>query len=414
MGEEGSLQEDNRIVLPWRVGWRGFVQFSKVLYTLTERKGYDRIVVDLSRVGRAYPNGMVPMIAEIHSCRERGITFEVVAPSAEMTRSLFKPCGWLHHMSPGDCEAPRVSPSRSLPLERFSSDEELNDIVSKAVEVCLQQLVFAEGVPQAFEWALNEIACNVLIHSEATHGWIQVLTYRENRQLVLVVCDHGVGIPTSMSRRYSFHSDREALELAMRKGITSRPDVGQGNGLAGALAIAQHNRGRFAVTSQRGRVQVLDGIVKADTNFPPYPGTCVDMHFFTDTEIDLPKALWGHEPVDHMEMKFEDDAGDLVFRLRDYASSFGNRITGERIRKLVTNLLIQNPGHSVRIVMDDISVISSSFADELFGKLCADMGPVDFSRMIKLSGIDPICKSIVDYAITQRLAQNVTDSPRTE
>jgi anti-sigma regulatory factor (Ser/Thr protein kinase) len=314
--------------------------------------------------------------------------------------------GLLHYINPEKWEPPKLEGYRSLPLHRFTTDEELNEVVNRVVEICLQQLVFAAGVPQAFEWALNEIAGNVLVHSGINNGWIQVVTYKENHRLALIVCDSGVGIPGSMKRKFKFKDDKEALELAMRKGVTSNPAFGQGNGLAGALAIAQHSNGMLAITSYRGRIRVLEGKVEPTDHFPPYVGTCVEMQFYTDKEIDLPKALWGHTPVNYMEIKYEDEKGDMVFNLREYASSFGNRITGERIRNLVVNLLKQNPGQGVKMVMTDIGVISSSFADELFGKLFIELGPIDFSRLIKFEGINPTCKSIIDVAVSQRIAQN--------
>lgn len=400
-------RENNRLTFPQKINWFVFVDFCKKLYSATNQRGYNEVTLDLSFVDRAYPNGMVPIICEIELYLKQGYIFEIIPPRDSVLLALFHRNGWLYYMDKNACDEPKTSGFSNLPLQRFSTDEELNDIVNKAVEVCLQQLVFAEGVPQAFEWALNEIAGNILIHSQSDSGWIQVVTYKDNHQLALIVCDSGIGIPKSMSALYTFKNDQEALEMAMRKGITSNPKFGQGNGLAGSLAIAQHSQGQFALTSQKGRVWVADGKVEAASHFPPYSGTCVEMQFATDKQINLPKALWGHDPVDYMEIKFEDDKGDLVFRLRDYASSFGNRITGGRIKNLVVNLLKQNPGQAVEIVMDEVGVISSSFADELFGKLFVEMGPIDFSRLIKFKGMNPTCKSIIDISISQRIAQTI-------
>lgn len=287
----------------------------------------------------------------------------------------------------------------------FSSDEELNDIVSRVVEICIQQLVFATGIPQAFEWALNEIAGNILVHSGDHVGWIQVVTYRENHKLALVVCDSGVGIPETIRSAFDVNNDQQALGLALHKGITSNPTHGRGNGLAGALAIAQHSQGMLAVTSGKGRIKVFDGRVIPSKSFPPYSGTFVEMQLNTELPINQPKALWGHEPSSHLELKFEDEKGYSVFRLGDHAKSFGNRITGEKMRNLVINLLTKHPGHPVRVIIDDIDIISSSFADELFGKLMVEIGTIDFSRLIKIEGVSPVCKSIIDVAIGQRMAQ---------
>jgi hypothetical protein len=198
--------------------------------------------------------------------------------------------------------------------------------------------------------------------------------------------------------------------------VTSKPDFGQGNGLAGSIGIAEESGGAFSITSGRGGLRLLEGNFEARTHFPPYIGTCVEMQLLVDKPIDLPKVLWGHEPIPHTELKFEDEKGDLTFSLREYATSFGNRITGEKIRNLVTNLLLQHPGHRVKIQFDGVTVIASSFADELFGKLALELGVVDFGRLLTFENINGLCKSLVDTAIQQRLAQglasNLLKNPR--
>jgi anti-sigma regulatory factor (Ser/Thr protein kinase)/anti-anti-sigma regulatory factor len=388
-----------------RLGWASSIDIRKKLHALAVIRSYKNIVLDFSNITNVYPNGIVPIIAEVNRLKQNGIAFSVIPPSNEDVKSLFIRSGWFHYIQPEVYELPKLESSRSFALQKFSSDEELNDIVNRAVEICLQQLVFADGIPQAFEWALNEIAGNILVHSGADIGWIQVVTYRENHRLALIVCDSGIGIPGSMKKAFDFSNDQQALEMAMRKGVTSNPKNGQGNGLAGALAIAQHSDGILAITSGKGRVRVSEGRVEPKLHLPPYRGTCVEMQFSTEKPIDLPKALWGHEPTSYIENKFEDEMGVMIFNLREYATSFGNRITGERLRNLVLNLIKQNPGHPVRIGMDEIGIISSSFADELFGKLIVELGTIDFSRLIKLDKINPVCKSIVDVAIGQRFAQ---------
>jgi len=46
-----------------------------------------------------------------------------------------------------------------------------------------------------------------------------------------------------------------------------------------------------------------------------------------------------------------------------------------------------------KIVIDfeGIHLISSSFADEVFGKLFFDLGPLDFSNKLELRNLDGIC-----------------------
>jgi len=107
-----------------------------------------------------------------------------------------------------------------------------------------------------------------------------------------------------------------------------------------------------------------------------------------------------------MELKFENEAGELTFKLTDHSKNFGNRPTGERIRNLVFNLIVQNPGKSVAIDMDEIGVVASSFADELFGKLAVELGMLDFNRLIKIINVNAVCKKIIDEALVQRIVQS--------
>ena len=398
---------DNTFQFIDKIDWSTSIDFRKAIFGAVNHRGYSDIVLDFSGVKKAYPNGIVPIITEIDAYKKVGVDFSLIPPSNPEVESLFSNNSWFYHIEPRKFpEFITTNKSSHMALKKFDDDNQLNELVNCAVEICLQQLVFAQGVPQAFEWVINELAGNVLVHAGNSSGWIQVTTYKESHRLAIVVCDGGVGIPKTISEKFNVKNDNEAIELAIQKGVTSKPDFGQGNGLAGAIAIAQHSKGMLALTSGKGRVRVLEGNVEPKNNFPPLSGTVVEMQFDTDKEIDLPKALWGHEPVDYFETKYEDyDMEESVFTLREYASSFGNRITGERIRNLVVNLIGQTDGKSVRINMENVSVISSSFADELFGKLFVELGPIDFSRVIKFKAMNPTCKSIIDHAVAQRVSQ---------
>lgn len=401
------IRNDNCLVFSEKCDWSTTIDFRKAVHHAINDKGYQQIKLDLSKARKVYPNGIVPIIAEVEAYKAAGVEFEIIAPTNSDITSLFISNSWLHYLDPRNYRLYDDSGAGThLALHRFNDDNQLNNLVNKAVDICLQQLVFGKGVPQAFEWVLNELAGNILVHAGGAPGWIQVTTYREQHRLAMVICDSGLGIPKTIAEKYSVRTDTEALELAIRKGVTSKPDFGQGNGLTGSIAIAQASGGMFALTSGRGRIRVLDGKVEPKNNFPPVDGTIVEMQFDTDKEIDLPKALWGHKPVDAFETNFErDDSDESEFALRDYATSFGNRITGERIRTLVINLLKQTNGRPIRINMSNVNVISSSFADELFGKLFVELGPMDFGRVVKLHALDATCKSIIDYAVYQRMAQ---------
>lgn len=390
--------------LGWWEAWRAH----KALRSLSSHDTIREIVLDLSQIVDVYPNGIVPIISYVEKLRSRqDVQFRVIPPSDPATASFASRLSWLHQL------APEVYPAgsdgvRSLAVQRYQSADELNPAINDILTVCLQQLAFAEGVSDAFGWTINEIAGNVLDYAEAP-GWIQVVS--SAAKLVFVVCDAGIGVPATIKRFFpEIHDDKSALELAIKAGVKKSP-TGQGNGVAGSLAIAQESNGTFQLTSGEASVNYnpTQGLKVSDL-YHPYEGTFVEMQLDTHAAINVQKALWGHKPLSNTELLFGNEEGDLVLRLRDYAANFGNRPTGARMRNLIKNVLVENPGRRVRVLLEDVTLVSSSFADELFGKLVAEMGIIDFASLIALQGLNPLCKSIIDSVIQQRLAQNYIEA----
>ena len=102
-----------------------------------------------------------------------------------------------------------------------------------------------------------------------------------------------------------------------------------------------------------------------------------------------------------MERAFEGDSGLLVMKMADRASPhFGSRKGGRHIRQVVENLLRDHPA----IVFDfkGVGVFTSSFADEVFGRLFVSMGPRAFMTRIRMRNVDPTVEGLVDRAIVQR------------
>ena len=265
---KGTLQFKNLF------NWHRYEQAEHQMNILINRDIQD-ITLDFSQVKGAYPDGIVPLIAEVTRLKDNeDIRFNVIPPKEPQLLSVFKRSGWLHYLDPKKWEKPT-----GVPLIYFRNESELNDAVNTAIEVYQQRLKFAEGVFDAFKWALNEIATNVLKHSKAGEGWIQVVTDLEQRQLKLIVCDSGVGVPVSMGKMENLYDSDQFDEMTLKKAIgkhdNSKAKHGQVKGLAGAVAIAQHNEGIFAITSGRGHVKVVKGSVEVNKCFPAYNGTYV-------------------------------------------------------------------------------------------------------------------------------------------
>jgi len=68
------------------------------------------------------------------------------------------------------------------------------------------------------------------------------------------------------------------------------------------------------------------------------------------------------------------DSKQIVFILRDEAVSFGNRLAGPPVRNRLANLLSMAKGSKVIVDFRDVPLVSSGFADDIFGKLFVEIG----------------------------------------
>lgn len=110
--------------------------------------------------------------------------------------------------------------------------------------------------------------------------------------------------------------------------------------------------------------------------------------------------------VDRVELNYELEAdGGISFKLREESPSVGTRIAGSPVRQKLENLIRLTDANRVSIDFDDVHLISSSFADEVFGKLFLALGPIDFSSKIQFKNCDMIVKKLIDKAIMQRATQ---------
>ena len=67
---------------------------------------------------------------------------------------------------------------------------------------------------------------------------------------------------------------------------------------------------------------------------------------------------------------------------------------------MIENLLREH--RPVLIDFDGVGVISSSFADKVFGRLFVEMGLRAFMTRIQMHNVDPTVEGLIDRAIMQR------------
>jgi len=231
---------------------------------------------------------------------------------------------------------------------------------------------------RALEWSINEITDNVINHAQSpVGGFLHFSSYTVSRAVEFAVCDVGIGIPATLRAGLGqVLTDSEALELAIREGVTRDKKLGQGNGLYGSWRIAQLSGGIFEIFS--GRAHLFSspdhGLSIQDTAIP-FAGTLVVSKIPYLRTIDLSEALvFGgkkYMPVDLVELEYEADAqGNVDFFLgRESGGGFGSRQAGEPVRKKLLNIARLDGINRITIDFSDIPLLSSSYADEVFGKM---------------------------------------------
>lgn len=412
-------REDNRIFFTERVDPRAHGQFMWCLHDCLE-KGYEDVLLDLSQCEAAFQNGVLPLIASIDNLRRERKDVSVTLPADEYIQRLFLNTNWAHLLEPDRYAPSETSHPRHVPARRFNTAEHQHRLVGETLNVLLG------GIPSlqrddlsGLEWSINEITDNVLTHANCDLGGIlQVSTFERTRKVAVGVADSGRGILESLREGHpELRYDADAIYKALEAGVTRHNDIGQGNGLAGALRIATRSGGHIEITS--GRAQIVcrpeDSNPYTRTPQQSLQGTFVYFEIDLDSEFELSEALaFGsdpHRPIDIVETLYEtEDGSAIALQLRNEQVGFGSRIAGRQIRTKCRNLLNAEPEKPLILDWDGVPLISSSFADELVGKLFAELGPLVFSARIRNTGMRRVVHGLIDKAIMQRASQTVAGS----
>lgn len=379
-------------------------EYLQVLEAIEELASPTLIYLDMSRVKWAQANAMVPLISTVNRLTQAGWEFQLELPRSRFEEEYFEKSGWLAGFQ--DLPAPPVDGGRSyLPLQRYRNASELNRIFKVLISQLFQETEMAPGVFSALEWSIYEIADNVVTHAGATSGWIQLVTQRDSGLIEVVVSDAGVGIRDSLLPAFpDISSDVDAINRALTKGVTRGLDHGLGNGLAGAERVSQAGRGWLTLHTSAGAVVVREGERK-DESRPAHPGTVVALTLPIDCEIDVESALWGPVAPSLENTYLEGDGYGgfhVEFSVARECPVVATRSTARSARVRVKNLLNAFPDEILIMDFTGSGTMASSFADELVGRLSAELGQDQFETRVQFRGLEGLNKSTVAAVVSQR------------
>lgn len=413
------VRDGNRLVFAREFGMPDLHRPMAAMHQAVVDAGYKDLVLDFTSCTAAFPGPMLALCAQIMRLRENRVDAEIVLPEKKELSRLFHNANWAHLLEPRRFDHSSFRGHTQVPATSFRTPDDQGHAVNRIVNAILGAIPnIARSDFAALEWSINEITDNVIVHSQSpAGGLVQVSTFQKNRKVVeYIVADAGVGIPETLrGGNPDIRSDTEALDRAIREGVTRDRSIGQGNGLFGSYQICSQSGGRFRVESGHAKLIYERETLSVENERVPLEGTLIVAQIDFSRPGLLAEALKfsgrTHQPADFVETRYEQyNSADLIFDLNQESKSFGSRVAGTPVRTKLTNLLKMCPNQKLVIDMVDIPLVSSSFADEAFGKLFVEMGPLAFMQRVQFKGIQPTVRSLIDRAISQRAAVGLRNS----
>lgn len=295
---------------------------------------------------------------------------------------------------------------------RFENTDDISDLVNNYLLSIRKADAIEQGITDAIEWSLNEVMDNVLQHSKAEHGFVMGQIYPASKKLSFCIFDTGIGIFNSFkeSKLHSPHTPYDALIIAMNENVTRDTNIGQGNELWGFSRIIAQAKGMFSIGSNGAKYVNNNGIITPirahDFNLGQTNGTTlIDFQFDYNEKIDVVSALNGYKPTDLWIESIEcDDDTWCEIKVVECVKSVGTRRSAIELRNMILNI-INCEKKRIVINFDGLNILSSSFADELIGKIIALYGFVFFTQMFRIENLNPTATAIVNRSVEQRMAQ---------
>ena len=390
-----------------------FLALSAAIHSLVNKQSRLDVTLDFSAVSFLDLKIMVPLVTIARSYRIHQVYFDIVAPRDRKLNNLILNANWAHLITPERFESRDDKNHRHLSAIQYHNDREQYDAVDRTLDTILRSI---QGLNRqslrALEWSLSEVTDNVLNHADSHIGGVlQVMAYQRRKIIELYVCDAGIGIPASLRQGHPLITDHTiALDYAIREGITRNRLTNQGNGLFGAYRCSELSGGEFKIVSGNAMLEYKKGSLRVTRTSVPAKGTFIRMSINYVHEQLLEKAFVFKNmtydfPNDYIDKTYQKDSDVVHFVMKSEVASFRSRESGRAARTKIENIL----AFSVeRIVFDfdQIDIVSSSFADEVFGKTYAAVGAQRFSASFRFMNINDTVKILVNRAIRQRIDVN--------
>ena len=174
-----------------------------------------------------------------------------------------------------------------LEITPVEKSDDIHFIVGKVKEraqaILSKHLHYDERAINGFIVALSEVCQNIIEHSETT-GFVGIQKYHfqnlGKNVVKIAVMDTGLGFRKSLSERFSFQSDLEAIEEAMIRGASRHADAGRGHGLAAVRRFVKQWNGKISIRSGTARRSLIPQWAwgkEKESNLISFPGAQINI-----------------------------------------------------------------------------------------------------------------------------------------
>ncbi len=258
---------------------------------------------------------------------------------------------------------------RFIPLRLIRDFTDVTQATDAICELVIHQFENAHEFLPALEWAVNEVIDNVYNHAcITTPAAICGQFYPKNKRLEIAIVDSGRGIKASLAESFDLPDDEAAIGKAMQRGITRNKDEGQGNGLAGTREIVLKNGGSLRVWSGNSQYHISKGVEQGFHRIPTMQGTGVLIKLNTENAVDLSDTFIGESDWSYINVLCEEIEESGSLKVSEEVINTFTREAARRLRLKVESLLPEMEGPLV-LDFQNVDMATSSFMDELFGKL---------------------------------------------
>ncbi len=138
------------------------------------------------------------------------------------------------------------------------------------------------GSLSSIRTCVKELFNNISDHAAVHTGFVHAQHYPNIRQVKITISDFGIGVPTTIRRRFGAMTDAEAIRLAAEEGVTSqsRPN-NMGAGLNFLIDCVTSNDGSVLIHSLSGSLKCFREKGRQRRQVAnwrsSYPGTLVDI-----------------------------------------------------------------------------------------------------------------------------------------